>query len=161
MKVVGSRSFANYELRLEWKIAPCGNSGIIYNVTEDADKYTYGWQTGPEMQVLDNTCHPDAMIEKHRAGDLYDLIACGYETVRPAGQWNQVRLVNRNGQVEHWLNGRKLVEVDMTGSVWRDLVAGSKFKDMPDFGKATAGKLMLQDHGDKVWFRNIKLRKFD
>ncbi|MEY3053190.1 MAG: hypothetical protein RLY31_2975 [Bacteroidota bacterium] len=159
--IVTEGSFANYELRLEWKIAPCGNSGIIYNVTEDADKYAYGWQTGPEMQVLDNTCHPDAMIEKHRAGDLYDLIACGYETVRPAGQWNQVRLVNRNGQVEHWLNGRKLVEVDMTGSVWRDLVAGSKFKDMPDFGKATAGKLMLQDHGDKVWFRNIKLRKFD
>ena len=156
--IVTAEEYANYELRLEWKIAPCGNSGIIYNVVEDPSKYQYVWQTGPEMQVLDNTCHPDAKIEKHRAGDLYDLIACKYETVRPAGQWNQVRLVNHNGKVEHWLNGRKLVEVDMNSPEWARLIAGSKFIEMPDFGKTTKGKIALQDHGDKVWFRNIKIR---
>ena len=156
--IVTADEFANYELRLEWKIAPCGNSGIIYNIVEDPSKYEYVWHTGPEMQVLDNTCHPDAMIEKHRAGDLYDLIACKYETVKPAGQWNKVRLINRNGKVEHWLNGRKVVEVDMTGDEWKQLIAGSKFKDMPAFGKTTSGKIALQDHGDKVWFRNVKIR---
>jgi cytochrome c len=150
--------YGNYELRLEWKIAPCGNSGIIYNITEDPTKYEYGWQTGPEMQVLDNACHPDALIEKHRAGDLYDLIACQYVTVKPAGNWNKVRLINRNGKVEHWLNGRKVVEVDMTGGEWKKLIAGSKFKDMPDFGKTVKGKIALQDHGDKVWYRNVKIR---
>lgn len=157
--IVTDESFVNYELRLEWKIAPCGNSGIIYNIVEDPSKYEYVWHTGPEMQVLDNACHPDALIEKHRAGDLYDLIACKYETVKPAGQWNKARLVNRNGKVEHWLNGRKVVEVDMTGEDWKKLIAGSKFKDMPAFGKATSGKISLQDHGDKVWYRNIKIRE--
>lgn len=156
--IVTAESYANYELRLEWKIGACGNSGVIYNITEDASKYQYGWQTGPEMQVLDNTCHPDALIEKHRAGDLYDLIATRYVTVKPAGQWNKARLVNRNGLVEHWLNGRKVVEVDMTGEDWKRLVAGSKFKDMPDFGKTVQGKIALQDHGDRVWFRNVKIR---
>ncbi|MEY3367265.1 MAG: hypothetical protein RI973_420 [Bacteroidota bacterium] len=156
--ILTAGEYANYELKLEWKVAPCGNSGIIYNIKEDPAKYQYGWETGPEMQVLDNTCHPDARIEKHRAGDLYDLISCRTETVRPAGQWNAVRLVNRNGKVEHWLNGRKVVEVDMTGEDWAALIAGSKFKDMPDFGKATQGKIALQDHGDKVWYRNIKIR---
>jgi cytochrome c len=155
--LVTDEEFANYELRLEWKIAPCGNSGVIYNVVEDP-KYEWGWQTGPEMQVLDNACHPDAMIEKHRAGDLYDLIASRLMTVKPAGQWNSARLVNRNGKVEHWLNGRKVVEADMTGEDWRRLIAGSKFKDMPDFGKKTSGRIMLQDHGDRVWYRNVKLR---
>ncbi len=156
--IVTDAEYANYELRLEWKIAACGNSGVIYNVVEDP-KYDWAWQTGPEMQILDNTCHPDAMYDKHKAGDLYDLVASKMMTVKPAGQWNRARLVNRNGKVEQWLNGRKVVEVDMTGDDWKKLIAGSKFKDMPDFGKKTSGRLMLQDHGDKVWFRNMKVRQ--
>ncbi len=111
------------------------------------------------MQILDNSCHPDAMFDKHKAGDLYDLIASKLMTVKPGGQWNRARLVNRNGKVEHWLNGRKVVTVDMTGEGWKKLVAGSKFKDMPDFGKKTSGRLMQQDHGNKVWFRNVKIRE--
>ncbi len=157
--IVTDAEYANYELRLEWKISACGNSGVIYNVVEDP-KYDWGWLTGPEMQVLDNACHPDAMYDKHKAGDLYDLVASKMMTVKPAGQWNRARLVNRNGKVEHWLNGRKVVEVDMTGDAWKKLIAGSKFKDMPDFGKKTSGRLLLQDHGDKVWFRNMKIRVF-
>lgn len=155
--LVTADAWGNYELRIEWKIAPCGNSGIIYNITEDP-KYEYVWFTGPEMQVLDNACHPDAMIDKHRAGDLYDLVSTRFVTVKPAGQWNKARLVNRNGKVEQWLNGRKLVEVDMTGEDWKKMVAASKFKDMPDFGKTVKGKIAIQDHGDRVWFRNIKIR---
>ncbi len=157
--LVTDGDYANYELCLEWKISACGNSGVIYNVVENP-KYTWAWQTGPEMQIIDNSCHPDAKNAKHRAGDLYDLASVSKETVKQAGQWNKVRLVNRNGKVEHWLNGRKVVEVDMTGEEWKKLIAGSKFKDMPDFGKMTSGHIMLQDHGgDRVWFRNMKIRE--
>lgn len=158
--IISKSEYENFELSIEWKIANCGNSGIMYNVVED-DKYDYVWLTGPEMQVLDNTCHPDAKIETHRAGDLYDMIACKYETVKPAGQWNQARLVIDNGKAEHWLNGRKVVEYELWTEEWNKMVAGSKFKDMPDFGKARKGYISLQDHGDPVWYRNIKIRKLD
>ena len=156
--IITDGEYENYELRLDWKIGACGNSGIIYNVVED-EKYDYVWQTGPEMQVLDNTCHPDAMYPKHRAGDLYDMIECEYETVKPAGEWNQARLIINNGHVEQWLNGHKLVEFQMFDDNWTQMIANSKFKDMPDFGKARKGHISLQDHGDRVWFRNIKIRE--
>ncbi len=156
--IITDGDYENYELRLDWKIGPCGNSGIIYNVVEDK-KYEYVWLTGPEMQVLDNTCHPDAMYPKHRAGDLYDMIECKYETVKPAGQWNQVRLVINNGHVEQWLNGHKVVEFQMFNDTWTQMIANSKFKDMPDFGKARKGHIALQDHGDPVWYRNIKIKE--
>ena len=157
--ILTDEEYQDFELELDWKIGRCGNSGIIYNVVEDVSKYEYVWQTGPEMQVLDNTCHPDARIPKHRAGDLYDLIPCRYETVKSAGEWNHVRLVSKGGKVEHWLNYRKLVEYDMNSPEWPKLIAGSKFKEMPGFGKARKGRISLQDHGDPVWFKNIKIRK--
>jgi cytochrome c len=150
--------YDNYELRLEWKIANCGNSGIIYHVTE-SDEYDYVWQTGPEMQVLDNTCHPDTRFVTHRAGDLYDMIACKQEVVNPAGEWNQARLISNKGKIEHWLNGIKVVEFDMLDDNWAKMISDSKFKDMPGFGKTVKGHIALQDHGDPVWFRNIKIRK--
>lgn len=156
--IITDGQYQSYELSLEWKIGNCGNSGIIFNVVEDK-KYEYVWLTGPEMQVLDNTCHPDAKIEKHRAGDLYDMIECKYVTVKPAGQWNKARLIINNGKAEHWLNGRKVVEYEMFTDEWTEMIANSKFKDMPDFGKARKGHISLQDHGDPVWFRNIKIRE--
>ena len=156
--IITDGQYENYELSIEWKIANCGNSGIIFNVVE-ADKYDYVWHTGPEMQVLDNACHPDARIETHRAGDLYDMIACKYETVKPAGQWNQARLIINNGKTEHWLNGKKLVEYEMFTDEWTKMIANSKFKAMPDFGKARKGHISLQDHDDRVFYRNVKIRE--
>jgi cytochrome c len=150
--------FENYEFQLDWKIAPCGNSGIIYNVIE-TEQYKYVWQTGPEMQVLDNECHPDAKIKKHRAGDLYDLIECSQEVAKPAGQWNKIRLIINKGHLEHWLNGVKVVETQLWDEAWKKMVAGSKFKDMTGFGTGRKGHIALQDHGDKVWFKNIKIKK--
>jgi hypothetical protein len=150
--------YQNYELSIDWKIDSCGNSGIIFNVVEDP-KYGATYLTGPEMQVLDNNCHPDAKIIKHRAGDLYDLIKSNKETVKPAGQWNQAKIVSNKGHYEFWLNGNKAVEFTMHTPEWDAMVAGSKFKAMPDFGKATKGHIALQDHGDKVSFRNIKIRE--
>lgn len=155
--IVADGEYENFELRLDWKIAPCGNSGIIYNVVESAD-YNYVWETGPEMQILDNTCHPDSRYPTHRAGDLYDLLECQYVSVRPAGEWNSVRIVKQNGKVEHWLNGIRVVSYEMYTDDWLEMIANSKFRDMPSFGRAQKGKIALQDHGDKVWFRNIKIK---
>jgi cytochrome c len=111
------------------------------------------------MQVLDNICHPDGRIEKHRAGDLYDLIESRFVAVNPAGEWNQARLIANKGKYEFWLNGYKVVDFEMHNDAWKELIAKSKFKDMPDFGKAKKGRIALQDHGDQVWYRNIKIRE--
>ncbi len=154
--IITINEYENFELMLEWKIDSCGNSGIMFNVVE-APEYKNTYQTGPEMQVLDNTCHPDAKIIKHRAGDLYDMISCSTETVKPAGEWNQVRIVSNNANYEFWLNGTNVVNFTMHTPEWDALVAGSKFKDWPAFGKATKGHISLQDHGDNVWFRNIMI----
>lgn len=156
--LVTTAEFENYELTIDWKIDSCGNSGIIFNVVEDS-KYGATYLTGPEMQVLDNTCHPDAKIEKHRAGDLYDLIKTKKETVKPAGEWNTAKLVSDKGKYEFWLNGTKTVEFRMHTPEWDAMILKSKFKAMPDFGKAVKGHIALQDHGDKVWYRNIKIRE--
>lgn len=155
--IVTADEYENFEFNIEWKIAPCGNSGIIYNVVESKD-HDYVWQTGPEMQVLDNACHPDAIFVTHKAGDLYDMIECRYTAVKPAGEWNKVRIIKKNGQVEHWLNGVRVVEFNMNGDAWKAMIAKSKFKDMKGFGMATKGRIALQDHGDKVWYRNIKIK---
>ncbi len=157
--ILTNESYKDFELELDWRIGPCGNSGIFYNVIEDPAKYGYGWMTGPEMQVLDNACHPDARIPKHRAGDLYDMIACKYETVRPAGEWNHVRIVSKNGKIEHWLNNRKLVTYDQNSPEWPKMIAASKFHEWAAFGTAREGKIALQDHGDPVWYKNIKIRR--
>lgn len=152
------KTFENYELSIEWKISKCGNSGIIFNVVEDP-KYKATYVTGPEMQVLDNTCHPDAKIIKHRAGDLYDLISSSKETVKPAGEWNVAKIVSDHGKMQFWLNGVKVVTFTMHDAAWDKMVAESKFKTMPDFGKVSGGHIALQDHGDQVWYRNIKIRE--
>ena len=156
--LITEKEYQDYELSLEWKIDACGNSGIIFNVVEDT-KYKATYLTGPEMQVLDNTCHPDAKIIKHRAGDLYDLISSSKETVKPAGEWNHAQIISKNGKMEFWLNGTKAVEFIMHTPQWDEMVANSKFKTMPDFGKALKGHIALQDHGDQVWFRNIKIKE--
>ncbi|MEO5906232.1 MAG: family 16 glycoside hydrolase, partial [Saprospiraceae bacterium] len=155
--ILTNDEFENFEFNIEWKISPCGNSGIIYNVVE-AEGYDYVWHSGPEMQVLDNVCHPDSRYVSHKAGDLYDLIESKYPTAKPAGEWNKVRIIKNKGKVEHWLNGVKVVEYDMNSPKWTELIGKSKFKDMKGFGLAPKGKISLQDHGDKVWYKNIKIK---
>ena len=151
-------SYKDFELNLEWKISNCGNSGIFFNVVEDK-KHCCTWQTGPEMQILDNTCHPDTKYETHRAGDLYDMLPCEYVTVNPALQWNKVRIISKDGNVEFWLNGYKVVDFKISNEDWSKMISESKFKDMTDFGQSDSGHIALQDHGDPVWFRNIKIRR--
>lgn len=157
--IVSDSAYDNFHLKLEWKIAKDGNSGIIFYIHEDTAKYEWPWHTGPEMQVLDNNGHPDSKIIKHRAGDLYDLISCSKETVKPAGEWNLAEIKSLNGKLELFLNGENVVTTQLWDDAWKKLVAGSKFKAYPDFGTYKKGKIGLQDHGNMVWYRNVMIRK--
>jgi len=156
--IVYDGDFDNFHLKLEWKISQGGNSGIMFFVQEDT-AYDYPWRTGPEMQVLDNDGHADGKIIKHRAGDLYDLISCSTETVKPVGEWNLAEIISENDTLTFKLNGTQVVQTIMWDSSWQTMIAGSKFKDMPDFGKFKKGRISLQDHGNDVWFRKIEVKK--
>lgn len=156
--LVSADEFDNFDLKMEWKVADSGNSGIILFIKEDP-KYEHTWHTGPEMQVLDNNGHPDAKINKHRAGDLYDLISANPETVKKAGEWNQVQIISNKGTLEFYLNETQVLRTTLWDDNWKKLIKGSKFKDMPDFGTYTKGRIGLQDHGNRVWYRNIRIKK--
>jgi hypothetical protein len=156
--IVTDDEFDNFHLQLDWKVAPGGNSGVIFYINEDSAKYKSTWHTGMEMQVLDNAAHPDAKITKHRAGDLYDLIV-SKEVVKPAGEWNHAEIISNNGKLEFYLNGQQTLSTNLWDENWKTLVAGSKFKERADFGTFKKGKIALQDHGDNVWFKNIRIKR--
>ncbi|MGB8191638.1 MAG: DUF1080 domain-containing protein [Chitinophagaceae bacterium] len=156
--IVTDDEYDNFHLKLDWKVAPKGNSGIILFIKEDA-KYEHTWHTGPEMQVLDNAGHADSKINKHRAGDLYDLISSSAEPVKPAGEWNQVEIISNKDSLEFHLNGVKVIGTTMWNDSWKKMIAGSKFKAMSDFGTYKKGRIGLQDHGDLIWYRNIMIKK--
>jgi len=160
--IITKEKFTNFILSLEWKISEGGNSGIFWGVHEDP-AYSEAYQTGPEIQVLDNERHPDAKANPkyHQAGALYDMVQPIQDVCKPAGEWNECMLkidhVQNEGSVT--LNGTVIVEFPVHGEAWDALVANSKFKDWEGFGKYQTGHIGLQDHSDKVWFRNIKIKK--
>lgn len=159
--LVTDKEYTNFHLKLEWKVAPNSNSGIIFFVNEDLTKFKNTYETGLEMQVLDNNGHPDGKIEKHRAGDLYDLIKSTTEPVKPVGEWNSVDIVCKFGKLQMLLNGVKVVETMLWDDKFKDLVAGSKFATWPGFAAFQSGKIALQDHGDNVWYRNIMIKEWN
>jgi hypothetical protein len=146
-------------LKLEWKISKNGNSGIMFTVKEDT-AFKESWYTGPEMQILDNDGHSDGKIKKHRAGDLYDLIASSSEPVHPVGEWNQVEIRLNKGKLDLFMNGVNIVSTTMWNENWWQLVKKSKFAEMPDFTKFKTGRIALQDHGFDVWFKNVKIKEW-
>ena len=154
--IITTEQYESFELQLEWKISEAGNSGIFFHVTEDHD---YVWQTGPEMQILDNAKHHDGGDPKTSAGANYALHAPPADVTMPIGEWNQVRLIVNAGHVTHWLNGRKQCEYDLWSDDWIEAVRTSKFKDMPDYGLRESGHIALQDHGDRVSYRGIRIRR--
>jgi len=144
--------YADFDFRFSFRVAPGANSGVIWHVLETADQ-TY--MTGPEYQVLDDA--KLAPAPQHGVGALYDLVPAGAKTVRPAGEWNEGRIVVHGGRVQHWLNGTCVVDAPCAGPEWEALVQQSKFRDWP-FARAGRGRLALQDHGDEVAFRNLRVR---
>lgn len=159
--IVTDKSYTNFVLSLEWKISEGGNSGIFWGVHED-EKFGQPYQTGPEIQVLDDDRHPDANNgTTHQAGSLYDMIAPSQKTVKPAGEWNSVELmINHESNQGHViLNGTKVVEFPVHGEAWDEMVANSKFADWEGFGAYKTGKIGLQDHRDIVSYRNIKIKE--
>lgn len=167
--IVTVDSFSDFELELEFRITAGANSGIKYFVDPDLNKGP-GSAIGCEFQILDDERHPDAKMGvagNRTLGSLYDLIAAeNYSAPGRAkqfkgiGQWNQARIVSRNGRVEHWLNNEKVVEYDRNSQSFRALVAHSKYRDWPNFGQWREGRILLQDHGNEVSFRSMRIREF-
>lgn len=153
--IVTKEQFRNFELSLEWQVVKGGNSGIFYRVSEDLE---YPWQTGPEMQVLDDAGHPDGKSPLTSAGAMYAIYPSRRGVVRPGGEWNAARILVNGNHVEHWLNGVKLVDAELGSPDWEARVKKSKFATMPRYGRNGSGHIGLQDHDDRVAFRNIKIR---
>ncbi len=159
--IIYDKEFSNFHLKLEWKIAKAGNSGIFYLGKETHD---YIWKTAPEMQVLDNENHPDATNGENgnrKAGSLYDIYPATPQNAKPFGEWNSVEIIHNNGKVQHIQNGEVVVEYDINSDKFKEDVAASKFPGLNEnwVNIATSGYFGLQDHGDDVWFRNIKIKE--
>lgn len=158
LDIVTDDSYENFELVLEWKISKDGNSGLFYTVQE-IETYNEGWNSSPEMQILDDQGQKDGLIRGHRSADLYDLIPSTERRTKPHGEWNKVKIVKNRGKVEHWMNGALVLQYDTNSSTWRNRIANSKFASyIENYGKPGPGKIGLQDHDDTVWFRNIKIK---
>jgi len=154
--LISENVYKDFELELEWKVPPGGNSGIFYFATEEGN---YIWQSAPEMQVLDDEGHTDGKNSLTSAGSLYALIQPSKSVVKPVGQFNNVRIKVKDKHVEHWLNDVKVVQYTYQSTEMWDLVKESKFNAMKNFAKATEGHIGLQgDHGE-IWYRNIRIRK--
>ena len=159
--IITKKKYRNFEFCVDWKVSEGGNSGIFYLAREKEGQPI--WKSAPEMQILDNERHPDAKLGvngNRAAGALYDLIPGKFEAVKPAGEWNSAKILVYKGTVVHWLNGEKLLEYHLWTDDWKNMVKNSKFKNYEDFlNTAEEGYIGLQDHGDDVWFRNIKVRE--
>lgn len=157
--LVTDKEYANFHLKLDWKVAPKSNSGILFHVNENPEKFHQTYSSGPEMQVIDNAGHADGKIIKHHAGDLYDLVSSSAEPVKPVGEWNTAEIISNGGKLDFILNGVKIVSTTQFDDNWKALIAGSKFASWEGFGTFTTGKIALQDHGDEVWYRNIMIKE--
>jgi len=155
--IVTDKQYENFDLTLDWKIAPEANSGILYLVQEDTFKTPY--ETGPEYQLIDDVNFPQPLEEWQKTGANYAMNIAENKELKPAGEWNTARILVDHGHVEHWLNGKKVVEYELWSDDWKSRVAAGKWKDYPAYCSAKKGHISLQDHGSIVWFRNIKIRE--
>jgi Domain of Unknown Function (DUF1080) len=155
--LITTDQFENFELQIDFKYTPKANSGIFYRGIEQEGKPIY--HSAPEYQIVDDTGHPDVKNGKERTtASNYALIAPSKSVLKPAGEWNTAKIVVNGAHVEHWLNGEKVVEYELWSPEWKKLVAASKFKEWPEYGMAKKGHIAVQDHGDEVAFKNIKIK---
>jgi hypothetical protein len=151
--IITNEQFENFELVFDWKVAEGANSGVFYRVNEE-----WGEIQSPEYQILHNQKHPDGRNPKTSAASNYALNAPTKDVTKPPGEWNHGKIVANGNHIEHWLNGEKVVEYELGSDEWTALVKGSKFKDFQHYGEAKKGHIALQDHGDRVEYRNMKIR---
>ena len=156
--IITEQQFADFELSLEWLVGPSGNSGVLFRAVEGQEEVYHG---APEMQILDDAGHPDGRSPLTSAGSNYGLHGVPRGIIKSAGEWNTSRIVVVNNQVEHWLNGDKVVEYELGSADWAQRVANSKFAQWPAYGRASRGHIGIQDHGDRVSFRNLKIREIN
>ena len=157
--IVTEREFENFELSLEWKISPTGNSGIFFNVVEEPKKYATVYATGPEYQLVDDIGFPEKLENWQKSGANYGMHPPSRSVIKPVGEYNLTRLVVNKGHVEHWLNGVKVVEYQLWTPEWESLIKKGKWTEFPAYGRSKRGRIALQDHGSKIWFKNIKIKE--
>lgn len=157
--LITTKQFGNFELILDYKVSKGGNSGILYHVVEDS-KYHYDYETGPEFQLLDDGGWEGELKDAQKAGSSYDVYAASTnKKLNPAGEWNTARIIYKDGHVEHWLNGGKVVEFEENSDDFKERYSKSKWTEYPDWHKSKTGAISLQDHGAPVYFRNIRVRE--
>ena len=157
--LVSDKEYGYFELEWDWKIEKGGNSGLMYHVVEDP-KYKGPYETGPEYQMIDDAGWPGKLEDWQKTGADYAMnVANDKKKVNPIGEWNNSRIVFNEGHVEHWLNGEKIVEFQAWTDEWNKEKTTGKWKDFPDYGSAKSGKIALQDHGNKAYFKNIRIKE--
>ncbi|MDB5230931.1 MAG: hypothetical protein JWN76_1736 [Chitinophagaceae bacterium] len=153
--LITKNEFENFELTIDWKLAPQGNSGIIYMVKEDE---AASYLSGPEYQLIDDKNFPQKLEDWQKTGANYAMNPAPTAKPNPIGQWNHTKIVVNKGHVEHWLNGKKIVDYQLWTAEWKANKAKGKWKDAPSYGMSKKGHIALQNHGSEAWFKNIKLR---
>ncbi len=157
--LVSDKQYSNFELTWDWKVDKGSNSGVMYHVIEDK-KYQAPYETGPEYQVMDDIGFPEKLEDWQLAGADYAMFPANEKKkLKPVGEWNSSKIIYNNGHVEHWLNGEKIVEFDRNSEAWKKQRAEGKWKDYPDYAKVTTGHIALQDHGNKAYYKNIKIKE--
>lgn len=155
--IITREQFENFEMKVDWKVSEGGNSGLFFGVLE-GDQYGAVYETGPEYQLIDDAGYGDRIKDTQMSGANYDMHPPSKMAVHPAGTYNETMIKVENGHVQHWLNGELVVAYDLWTDEWEELKANSKWKDHPNYGMAKKGHIALQDHGKKIWFKNIKIR---
>ena len=158
--IITRKQYDNFDLKFEWKIAPEGNSGVMYHVIE-SEKFHTPYLTGPEYQLVDDIEFPEELEEWQKTGADYAMYTPdnSKKILKPVGKWNSSRIIFDNGHVEHWLNGEKILEFEAWTDEWFTLKNSGKWVDAPEYGLSSMGYISLQDHGSKIWFRNMKIKE--
>lgn len=155
--IISVDQYESFILKLDWKISEGGNSGVFFHVLEE--DYPTVYATGPEYQLIDDVGFPEKLEDWQVCGANYAMHPPVNVKLKPAGEWNSTEIVVDGPHVTHYLNGNKVVEYEMWTDEWTDLVNSGKWDDYPDYGLSKKGHLGLQDHGNKIWFRNIKIKE--
>ena len=154
--MITTKQYENFDLSIDWKISPQGNSGIIYLVTEE---FPRSYQSGPEYQIIDDMNFPQKLEDWQKTGANYAMDPAPTAAPNPVGEWNTTRIVVNKGHVEHWLNGKKLLDFEMWTDEWKKKKTTGKWKDAPGYGMSKKGHIGLQDHGSEAWFKNLKIKE--